>query len=974
MDHEVLDHEVFDNSSRKEDTDDESAGGNNVYANAYTTFSFGQVEDEKADFQHVYAFQINRRPLGSLLCHTHQWRIGVRVGDDDCQDTCHCHVNEFLESITQAPRRRVVICASTEYPCWKSSVSKMEVQIKPWRDGDGWQAACPDDDETIHVMEDLDQALSIAREVIAMTPIDHPQRLNRIRLFVTQLRMRFSRTRVIKDLDEPTAITRQTVSELHPSNPERPHELWTLAQLLGDRCIIAADLKGMEEALRLGREAIAATDPDTPLQLLMMGSLGQNLNISYDQTKDLKELEEAIVLVRHVIAVIPRDVADIANYYCILGTYLDKRFSRTQAKEDRDESTKYFQMALRCEEAKLATHSKRGVESHVHAGRQLLSRPDIIDLGSQTYDDAVLAVSFIPQSTSHTASAADSMDLLLDATGVASDAAAIALHFGKGAEEAVLLLEAGRGVLAGNIHNLRADISELRKEDARAADGLESVTRRLDAAAIRDEPRGSTYTFALSSTDQRHWDERQLGGLLDVIRKKDGFDRFFLPPVEEKITNAAALGPIVMLNVSVHRCDALIIEDSGIRAVPLPNLTYNSIQDRVRMNEIQSMKTLEWLWDVVVEPVLEVLGFTTAPSGNSWPHVWWIPTGLLTRFPLHAAGYHLEGDDRTALDRVISSYSSSVKTIISIRHRRRQDQLVKTDGSIVLISMKETPGLTPLAYTDDEINAVRAQCTSAPFQDLSVISPPPQLEEITSAIKTCSIFHFAGHGQAETTPLESQLCLHDRDYPLTVAGLIETNLSISQPFLAYLSACGTGKNPEDESADESLHLASVFHLAGFRHVIGTLWEVDDHLCVDMAKIVYELLGKNGLNDESVGTALHQATRTLRNEWLVLERLLDEVESAFYPESRRRLTCFRHHLAWGLSLMLLEGTMGWLLSQSLLVMGIQNYGGIRLLSVLTPRHSPSTTASPSKHEPPSSDVVGLRTEAEILGMPVNGHDI
>ncbi|KAI6524645.1 hypothetical protein MCOR05_009692, partial [Pyricularia oryzae] len=65
------------------------------------------------------------------------------------------------------------------------------------------------------------------------------------------------------------------------------------------------------------------------------------------------------------------------------------------------------------------------------------------------------------------------------------------------------------------------------------------------------------------------------------------------------------------------------------------------------------------------------------------------------------------------------------------------------------------------------------------------------------------------------------------------------------------------------SVDESIHLANAFQLAGFRHVIGTLWSVDDKLCVDIARLFYEFLMEN-MEDESVSRALHQATRTLRD--------------------------------------------------------------------------------------------------------------
>ncbi|POR39336.1 TPR domain-containing protein [Tolypocladium paradoxum] len=131
---------------------------------------------------------------------------------------------------------------------------------------------------------------------------------------------------------------------------------------------------------------------------------------------------------------------------------------------------------------------------------------------------------------------------------------------------------------------------------------------------------------------------------------------------------------------------------------------------------------------------------------------------------------------------------------------------------------------------------------------------------------------FAGHGGTHPDPLQSRLLLDDwRDRPLTVARLLETNLSTNSPFLAHLSACGTGQNLDSSSADESLHLTSAFQLAGFRHVIGTLWEVDDQLCVDTARMTSEFLGEKGLTDASVSTALHEATRMHRDRRVGEER-------------------------------------------------------------------------------------------------------
>ncbi len=67
--------------------------------------------------------------------------------------------------------------------------------------------------------------------------------------------------------------------------------------------------------------------------------------------------------------------------------------------------------------------------------------------------------------------------------------------------------------------------------------------------------------------------------------------------------------------------------------------------------------------------------------------------------------------------------------------------------------------------------------------------------------------------------------------------------------------------------DENMHLISACQLAGFRHVVGTLWEVNDKLCLEMARILYQVIANDGLTDESVCLGLHKATRELRDRWL-----------------------------------------------------------------------------------------------------------
>ena len=101
---------------------------------------------------------------------------------------------------------------------------------------------------------------------------------------------------------------------------------------------------------------------------------------------------------------------------------------------------------------------------------------------------------------------------------------------------------------------------------------------------------------------------------------------------------------------------------------------------------------------------------------------------------------------------------------------------------------------------------------------------------------------------------------------LAVATLLEINLCKCSPFLAYLSACGTGQ-VKQEKYDESIHLISAFQLAGFRHVISTLLEVNDASCVEISGITYEEIWNGRMTDEAVCRGLHVATSELRHRWM-----------------------------------------------------------------------------------------------------------
>ena len=249
-------------------------------------------------------------------------------------------------------------------------------------------------------------------------------------------------------------------------------------------------------------------------------------------------------------------------------------------------------------------------------------------------------------------------------------------------------------------------------------------------------------------------------------------ERFLLGPTEDELKTAAALGSVVVINVSDYRCDALIIEKHGLRALQLPDLNSNDIRARVAALEKPEKQLLEWLWNTIGKPIPDALGLIHAPGG-SLPRIWWVPTGPLTRFPIHAAGDHSCGSCNTVMDRVISSYSSSVRALIQSQQRRLRAKVVPKVNKAVLVGMEMTPGHSHhLQHVPEEVAKLNRLCRS---MQLKVTTPQLRQDDVLSALKDCRIFHFAGHGFTHPSdPSKSSLILSDG--LLTVASLFELNL------------------------------------------------------------------------------------------------------------------------------------------------------------------------------------------------------
>ncbi|KAI0383374.1 CHAT domain-containing protein [Hypomontagnella monticulosa] len=716
--------------------------------------------------------------------------------------------------------------------------------------------------ERIGAMEDLNEAIRLHQESISATPKDHPNIGYRFESLGLGYADRFKRTGEEADLYEALRFHEKAVDATPTGHVERPGRVANLASvyLTKYNTTKPPTMSDLDRSIELHIEAIDATPQDSPDRFRRINGLGLVYQDKFQISKLLSDLDTAIEMHKTAVRMVPEGHPDRSDLLLNIGNGYRERFRVTGSVQDRLQAIEQYEEAL--------DHTTSPIRSRLSAGKSLLrlyveERPD----WPMAYQTASKTVSFIPLLTPQSIENSDKQYLLIEAIGLASDAAAVALMAGKSPYEAIQLLETARGVIVGSLVDMRTDISDLQEHSPRLAQDYiklrDELDRPTDSWPMTEET--GTPEVLRQKIDRRYIASQQLDQTLKAIRDLPGFSRFLLSPNEDEIKAAAVDGPIVIINVSEYGSDALIIEETSLRALRLPQLRHDDVRIRAKTlakPEIIESELLEWLWETVASPVLGALGFVRSPKGD-WPRIWWIPTGLLAKFPIHAAGYHSSGSNDTVLDRAISSYSSSIKALIHSRQNRPEANMPWGPENIVLLGMEETPGHSALQFVSQEMKELERLFDSTQLQ---VRKPQPFRQDVLTAVSNCKIFHFAGHGLSDPLdPSRSALLLNDE--PLTVTSLFETNLRSRRPFLAYLSACGTGQVRHDGLVDEGLHLVGACQLAGFQHVVGTLWEVNDASCVDITVMTYEWIQKQNMSDGAVSEGLHRACIELRRRWV-----------------------------------------------------------------------------------------------------------
>ncbi|KAG9028222.1 hypothetical protein FRB95_006723 [Tulasnella sp. JGI-2019a] len=725
---------------------------------------------------------------------------------------------------------------------------------------------------------DLKACIRQHQEALTLRPIGHPDRASTLNNLGNGFNRQFNQTNDIIDL-EKSILYYQEALALNPiGHPYRESALNNLGSGLSKRFDRTGDIDDLEESILCHQESLALCPIGHPGRAVALNSLSHGLILRFDRMGKMADLEESISCNQEALTLCPIGYPGRPLTLVNLGNGLRVRFDRSGDRADLEESIQHFkgvavqkagELYVRLTAANnwIAMARQNGLESLENAYSAFMN---ILD-GS-----LLLAASNFPDIHAYMVRThRDRMSVTEDATSHAIKEHRL--------NAAVEIAERGRALLFTHLGNYRTPLDDLEVLNKGLADRFRTLSIALDRSAT-SVPDMMTTLPASGDQVARHqqvvadWDHT-----IKEIRQLDGFGNFLDVTPFANLQQAAADGPIILVNISHDGSYALIITATREPLpVPLPEASPHAALVLVTAlvectrrdtdgpkSDQRLMEVLRDLWAMIVAPiVLQLEAILGLPAGS---HIWWMPTSWAWWLPLHAAGPY-KSSEKNLSDRFLSSYTTTLSSLI--RSRADYQPARRVSGpKMLVVAQAEAEGHDPLPNVEAEVTIVRQLGT-----DVTVIEGEDCIKDsVLAGLKDTAWAHLSCHGhQNMEEPFKSHFSLRTPDTPLTLLDIIKNGLP--QAELAVLSACHSASG-NLSMPNETISLAAGMLFAGFRSAVGTMWAMDDQDGPIMAEHFYKYMFRNGpgaVDCRDAAKALVMGTRELRRRKVPLERWINFV--------------------------------------------------------------------------------------------------
>ncbi|KIK42231.1 hypothetical protein CY34DRAFT_805131 [Suillus luteus UH-Slu-Lm8-n1] len=671
--------------------------------------------------------------------------------------------------------------------------------------------------------DDITRAISLYREALTLRPPGHPRRDTTLSNLALALKTRYNKLDVSEDLNEAIDLYRESLRLKGLDHPER---------------------EDLNEAIDLYRESLRLKGLDHPERHVTLSNLSSVLCSRFRHTRKNEDVEEAIDLCQQSLEVLP-------------SLHPSRYFSYMRLQEAH---LSRYRVQLNPADLSLAVENFRLASRHPTQGfpvRIIMAYNWTVAAEKHGHVSALEAyTTFFELLDAHlaTRSSATSRREAAAAFHYAKtlpvDAASCAIRCDN-LRHAVELVEQGRGQQWSLASRLKTPVDDLESANPTLAHKYLELSKCVSNAAQSSATTTDRAAAERAATEYRRLTRRWEAAVADIRNLKD-FSRFLLPPAYEDLQAAARHGPVILLIASKYSCNAIIVPTSGDpHHVPLSSIALadlNSLKRRFP-GAIQNAKwknpteprndlivLLRIVWHEIMLPIVNVLENVLKLKRHS--RIWLCPTAAFTSIPLHAANPFLIKADRSREPCLEDLYVCSYTPTLSALVRSRQLMKKRDTPSFVAIGQGQpSPGKgKELLAVDSELELVR-ELVPATAKRTTISGDAATRAGALKALETNTWVHLACHGkQHPKQPYHSHFMMRDKD--LTLLDIMERDIPHAE--FAFLSACHTAVG-DKETPDEVIHLAAGLQFAGFKSVVGTLWEVDDSVAKPVVEAFYKYM-------------------------------------------------------------------------------------------------------------------------------------
>jgi tetratricopeptide (TPR) repeat protein len=187
-------------------------------------------------------------------------------------------------------------------------------------------------------LSDLEDAISILRDVVDLTPLGHPAKPGYLNNLGNSFLVRFKHLGELSDLEDAISRHRDAVNLSPHGHPDKHTRVNSLGISLSARFGRLGELKDLEDALLAFRDAVELTPHGHPDKLTRVNNLGTSLKVRFERLGELNDLKDAISTLRDAVELTPHGHPEMPGHLNNLGNSLSARFERLGELNDLEDA------------------------------------------------------------------------------------------------------------------------------------------------------------------------------------------------------------------------------------------------------------------------------------------------------------------------------------------------------------------------------------------------------------------------------------------------------------------------------------------------------------------------------------------------------------------------------------------------------------------------------------------------------------